>query len=55
MENVHDKNRLTEKANLGELTSLEELMSELNKKAYINPEVVNVLWDIFGTFFSLCS
>lgn len=44
---------LTTNANLGELTSLEELITELTKKKYITPSVVQALWDIFGKLFHL--
>jgi hypothetical protein len=39
---------LTLKANLGEVTSLEELMTELMKKHLIGNSIVQALWDIFG-------
>ncbi len=39
---------LTFKANLGELTALEELIVELTKNKHITPGVIQVLWDIFG-------
>lgn len=41
---------LTIKASLGELTSLEELLAEMTKKQLIESSVIQVLWEIFGTF-----
>lgn len=41
---------LTFKANLGELTALEELITELTKNKHITPGVIQALWDIFGTY-----
>lgn len=41
---------LTVKATLGELTSLEELLTEMMKKQYIDQSVIQILWEIFGKF-----
>lgn len=39
---------LTFKANLGELTALEELITELTKNKHITSGVIQALWEIFG-------
>ncbi|KYR02972.1 condensin-2 complex subunit D3 [Tieghemostelium lacteum] len=39
---------LTKNANLGEITSLEELVNEFQKKSLVHPKVVQALWDLFS-------
>ncbi len=45
--------RLTVKATLGELTSLEELTTQMAKQGLISTHVIQSMWDIFGKFFLL--
>jgi hypothetical protein len=44
---------LTKNATLGEITSLEELVSLLMQKNAIPAATMQALWDIFGTFFAI--
>src|SRR5690242_19544489 len=39
---------LTEDASLAEITSLEELVTQMMAKKLINDDVIHLLWDIFG-------